>query len=81
MSDKTDTDSGTVTITASSVEELLQKYRIICSWQKAIRFLRKPKRRLDRTSTFAVRSGLWNRDNSKHGGAVGNAEPVAEKEK
>lgn len=25
MSDKTDTDSGTVTITASSVEELLQK--------------------------------------------------------
>jgi hypothetical protein len=25
VSDKTDTDSGTVTITASSVEELLQK--------------------------------------------------------
>lgn len=59
VSDKTDTDSGTVTITASSVEELLQRYRIICSWQKAIRFLRKPKRRLDRISTSAVRSGIW----------------------
>ena len=79
---KTGTDNGTVTITASSVEELLQKIQDYMQLAKSDTVLTDAEKKVGQNIDFLrLGAAYGSRDNSKHGGAVGYAEPVAEKEK